>query len=273
MSNNDDRPLTALHKNSAYIERYLPLSAHSNQEDKPDRMSKKSKIIMIIPALNEETNIGFVVGQMKNVLGNDGEALLDEIIVVDNGSTDNTAQIASQAGATVVPEAKRGYGIACLTGIAHARKFNPDVIIFADGDGACHPDDVPKVLAPIEQQKAELVIGKRTVNIEPGALTIPQRIGNKIATGMIFALYKHVVSDIGPFRAIQWKSLLELDMCDISYGWTVEMQVKAIKKKQTIVEVPVRHLKRRSGQSKVSGTIMGVIGAARLMTYTIWKYR
>lgn len=194
--------------------------------------------------------------------------VVDQIIVGDNGSTDNTAAIATACGALVVTEPERGYGAACLAALA--APVDKDIIVFVDADHSVVALELPSLLNPIVEG-ANLVIGSRTLGqCEKGALTVPQKLGNKIATTLIRALWRGDVTDLGPFRAITQTALLDIDMRDRKFGWTVEMQVKALQHSMNMVEVPVS-TNRRIGKSKVSGTIKGVICAGHGILGTIGK--
>lgn len=193
-------------------------------------------------------------------------SMVDQIIVGDNGSTDDSAAIATACGAMVVSEPERGYGAACLAALA--APVDKDIIVFVDGDHSVIAQELPTLLKPIVDG-ADLVIGSRTMgHCEKGALTVPQSIGNKLATALIQLLWRSSVTDLGPFRAITQTALQDLNMHDRQFGWTVEMQVKALQRSMNIVEVPVS-TKRRIGRSKVSGTVKGVIGAAHGILGTI----
>ncbi len=222
-------------------------------------MYQGNRIAAIIPALDEELAIQQVVNGFLG-LHMDSRRVVDELVVCDNGSRDYTADFAFAAGARVVREERRGYGAACLAGLSALSK-KPDIVLFVDGDRSAVPDQAFRLLEGIVAG-ADLVIGTRALGImEPGAMTWPQRIGNWLFTGIIRRLWKVPVSDLGPYRAIRYPSLQRLAMADQSYGWTVEMQIKAIQQDLTMIEVPVDTLKR-IGHSKVSGTVRGVIGAA-----------
>ena len=222
---------------------------------------------LIIPALDEEANIGGVVAGFL------ATGLLERVIVADNGSRDRTAAVAREAGAVVVDAPVRGYGSACLVALAEARRLGPpDVVVFADGDGACAPADLSALLAPLARDEAELVIGSRVRRSDPGALTATQRFGNGLAVALLRVLHGARATDLGPYRAIHWAALERLSMVDPNYGWTIEMQVKAVRRGLHIVEVPVRYHRRRGGESKVSATIKGSIGAGAKILYTILRH-
>ena len=223
-------------------------------------MYKGLSIGAVIPACNEEDNIGAVVGALLDLRTDAGSRVVDDVVVCDNGSTDATARRAHVAGARVVVEETAGYGRACLTAIA---AFDPvDVILFVDGDQSFEIRQALDLLVAIVDG-ADLAIGSRVLGrMEPGALSVPQIAGNRVAGLLIRLLWGQVVTDLGPFRAIRADALRRLDMRDTAYGWTVEMQVKAIQLNLRIVEVPVNTLRRRFGISKVGGTLKGVVGAS-----------
>lgn len=273
-------------------------------------MYQHRHVTVIIPALNEAPSIGRVVSEMLDLrtcshcfnpivrthaganelsspdavkvpctvstnttffLENCSGTLttvVDQIVVGNNGSTDNTAAIATAYGALVVSEPERGYGAACLAALA--APVEKDIIVFVDGDHSVVAQELLTLLKPIVDG-ADLVIGSRTLgHCEKGALTVPQIIGNKLATTLMRLLWSSNATDLGPFRAITQNALQDLKMCDRQFGWTVEMQVKALQRSMNIVEVPVT-THRRIGQSKVSGTVKGVIGAAHGILGTIGK--
>ena len=215
---------------------------------------------VVIPARDEEGNIGGVVGGLLGLQEHTGARVVDDLVVCDNGSTDATADRARKAGARVAVEKTPGYGRACLTAIAALRAV--DVILFVDGDRSCKEGQARDLLRAIADG-ADLVIGSRVLGrMEPGALSLPQIAGNRVASVLIRLLWGHRVSDLGPFRAIRSVALRALDMRDTAYGWTVEMQIKAIQRRLRVVEVPVDSLRRRFGRSKVGGTVRGVLGAS-----------
>jgi glycosyltransferase involved in cell wall biosynthesis len=218
---------------------------------------------LVIPALDEEDAIGTLLGAIDRTL-------IRDILVGDNGSRDATAGIARRSGAIVVHVAERGYGAACAGALTRLAS-DVDVVVFMDADGSDDPDEIASLLAPIENDEADLVIGSR-VHVERGALTPQQRFGNWLATRLILLLYHHRYTDLGPFRAIRRELLDRIDMRDRRYGWTVEMQVRALQLGARVAEVPVKY-RRRVGRSKISGTVMGVIKAGWWIVYTILKFR
>lgn len=200
--------------------------------------------------------------------------LVDEIIVVNNASTDETERIAVEAGATVLREPVPGYGRACLTGVAYLKetKLQPDIVVFLDADHSDFPEEMTKLTKPIIEQNADLVIGSRALGRkEKGSMTPQQIFGNWLATRLLKLFYNVTFTDLGPFRAIKYTSLLALDMQDKTYGWTVEMQLKAAKKKMICVEIPVGY-RVRTGFSKISGTFKGTILAGYKIISTIFRY-
>jgi len=224
-------------------------------------------ILVIIPAFNEENSVGNVVCDIP-------PGLTDEVVVVNNNSNDQTAVEAARAGATVLNEPIQGYGRACLRGIAYAknRQQKPDIIVFIDADYSDYPGEMTQVVEPILAGDADLVIGSRALGQrESGSMTFPQVFGNWLATTLMHWIYGVRYTDLGPFRAIRFDSLLALDMQDTTYGWTVEMQLKAAKQRLRIKEVPVSY-RKRIGFSKISGTVKGAVGAGYKIITTIFKY-
>ncbi len=227
-------------------------------------MHHNPKISVIIPALNEEESIGQVLNDIP------GE-IVEEIIVVDNGSNDNTVTVAKNLGASVVLEPIKGYGAACLRGISMLKQ-DTDIVVFLDADYSDYPQDLPAVVNPIVTGKAEMVIGSRMSGTREKGALLPQAVfGNKLATFLIRLFWGFKYTDLGPFRAIKYKDLLALNMMDKNFGWTVEMQIKALKKGLSIMEVPVRY-RKRIGKSKITGTFSGTVCAGVKIIYTIFKY-
>lgn len=214
-------------------------------------MREGRHVSVIIPARDEERAIAKVLAEIPD--------WVDDVIVVDNGSHDATATVAQNGGARVVREPQRGYGAACLAGIAAMRET--DIVVFLDGDYSDYPADMAGLTDPILQGRADLVIGSRVnEHLEPGALTPQQRFGNWLATGLIRLIWGTRFTDLGPFRVITRRALDDLAMRDRDFGWTVEMQIKAAEQGLRCAEVPVRY-RKRIGQSKISGTISGTVRA------------
>ena len=223
-----------------------------------------------IPALDEEASIGFVVGDLKGLRNDDDSPVVDDIVVCDNGSRDATGARSAEAGARVVGEARKGYGSACLAAIAELRRT--DVVLFTDADHAFHASQAPRLLDRIADG-ADLAIGSRVPGgREPAAMSASQVFGNRLATALIRWLWGQRVTDLGPYRAIRTPALSALAMRDTTFGWTVEMQVKAIQHGMQVVEVPV-DTRVRIGKSKISGTVRGVLGAGFGILSMIAKLR
>ena len=222
------------------------------------------KVAVIIPALNEAGCIGDLVT----------EALaqpVDQVIVADNGSTDDTGAVAQQAGAHVVREPRRGYGYACTAGVATSD--DADVLVFLDGDYSFLPGEIPALLTPLREGRADLVLGSRELGtIAPGAMPPHQRFGNWLVARLMGVLYGLRVTDLGPYRAIRRDLLLELGMQEMTFGWPTEMMVKTARRGARIVEVPVSFHPRRAGRSKVSGTVRGTILAAYYILSVTFRY-
>uniref|UniRef100_UPI004049426E glycosyltransferase family 2 protein n=1 Tax=Gelidibacter sp. TaxID=2018083 RepID=UPI004049426E len=223
-------------------------------------------IKVIIPAFNEAESIAKVIQDIPKIVS--------EVIVVNNNSTDDTVINAKNAGATVLTENRKGYGFACLKGIEYIKNQSTqtDIIVFLDGDYSDYPEELTKVIAPIIEDDVDLVIGARVNYLREAHSMTPQQVfGNWLATSLMKLFFNAKFSDLGPFRAIKFKKLLNLQMVDTTYGWTVEMQLKALRHKLTYTEVPVSY-KKRIGVSKVSGTIKGTIFAGAKILGWIFKY-
>jgi glycosyltransferase involved in cell wall biosynthesis len=225
-------------------------------------------IIVLIPAYNEENSIGKVLADIP-------KDLVREVVVINNNSNDATELNAENGGATVLRENKQGYGFACLKGMDYVRNLSkaPDIVVFMDADYSDYPEEISKLIAPIVEDKFDMVIGSRALgNRARGSMTPQQIFGNWLATFLIKIFYGFTYTDLGPFRAIKWQKLLDLNMQDTTYGWTVEMQLKAVKQQFKITEIPVSY-RERIGFSKISGTLKGTILAGYKIITTIFKYR
>ncbi|MEM0934143.1 MAG: glycosyltransferase family 2 protein [Bacteroidota bacterium] len=223
-------------------------------------------IKVIIPAIDEGDSIAQVIAEIPNSAS--------EVIVVDNGSKDDTAKKAKRSGATVLAEGRKGYGFACLKGMEYVgqQSKKPDIIVFMDGDYSDYPEELDKIVAPILEKNIDFVVGARKKALrEPGSMTPQQVFGNQLATFLMRLFFRAKFTDLGPFRAIKYEKLKALDMQDKTYGWTVEMQLKILKQKMSYIEVPVRY-KQRIGVSKVSGTVKGTIFAGIKILGWIFKY-
>jgi glycosyltransferase involved in cell wall biosynthesis len=233
----------------------------------PVRDEGLPRIVAIIPALDEAPSIAGVVETLRA----QRTVSLHRIIVVDNGSSDGTGEIARRAGASVVREERRGYGYACLAGVLVAKEA--DVIVLLDGDAADNPDDLSNILEPLLAGEADLVVGSRTLGSrEPGSMTPQQVLGNRLATFLMRNIYGVKVSDLGSFRAIGREDLLALEMQEMTYGWPVEMMVKAARAGYRYHEVPVEHRRRSGGVSKVGGTLRGSLMAGWYILSTVFRY-
>lgn len=225
-----------------------------------------SVIKVIIPAFNEENSIAKVIYDIPKIV--------DEIIVIDNNSTDETANNAKIAGATVLKEVKRGYGFACLKGLEYIsnQTKKPTIVVFLDGDYSDYPEQLTQIIQPIIEENIDFVIGARVKDLrELGAMTPQQIFGNWLATSLMRVFFGSKFTDLGPFRAIKYEKLIALNMTDKTYGWTVEMQLKVLKKKMSYLEIPVKY-RNRIGTSKVSGTVKGSIFAGVKILSWIFKY-
>lgn len=230
-----------------------------------------SLVAFIIPAFNEEAALAPMLDGLRAALDANGCAIAD-VIVADNGSTDGTAKVAEEHGARVVSEPRRGYGQACLAGIA-ALAAGTEIVIFLDADGSDDPRDLERLLAPLREGRADMVLGSRIAAArESGAFTPQQAFGNWLATRLMRVFFGTRYTDLGPFRAIRKKALHELPMQDTNYGWTIEMQIKAHRRGLRVIEIPVNYRKRMSGESKISGTFTGTVRAGWKILWTIAKY-
>ncbi|HEX9826192.1 MAG TPA: glycosyltransferase family 2 protein [Flavobacteriaceae bacterium] len=223
-------------------------------------------IKVIIPAYNEEDSITKVIHDIPNIV--------DEIIVINNNSSDLTAVNAKNAGATVLNEPRKGYGYACLKGMDYLanQDIKPDIVVFLDGDYSDYPEELTKLITPIIEDDIDFVIGARVKHLREANSMTPQQIfGNWLATTLMKLFFNGRFTDLGPFRAIKYQKLMALGMIDKTYGWTIEMQLKSIKQNLTYIEVPVKY-KKRIGVSKVSGTVKGTIFAGFKILAWIFKY-
>lgn len=221
--------------------------------------------LVVIPAFNEEDSIAHVVKAIPR-------HYVAEIVVVNNGSTDRTAEVARASGATVLTEPRRGYGYACMRGIAHATDSGAEIIVFLDGDNSDYPEDLADVTRPITSEGYEMVIGSRVLGMKERGALLPQAIfGNWLACLLIKWFWGYRFTDLGPFRAVRMSALKRMQMRDPTFGWTVEMQIKAAKLRLKCREVPVRY-RKRIGRSKVTGTFSGTVKASLKIIYTIFKY-
>ena len=243
-----------------------PLSANERGQAESN-VNALPFIAVVIPAHDEAAGILKVIGDLPR-------DWVREVVVTDNASNDDTAGVAGALGATVLYEERKGYGWACLRALEYLgqQEEKPAIVVFLDADYSDHPEELPRLVKPILEGKADLVIGSRALGErEKGSLTPQQIFGNWLATRLLRLLYGARFTDLGPFRAIRWEALQQINMQDKTYGWTVEMQLKAAKLGLRSLEVPVRY-RRRIGHSKISGTLKGVIGAGYKIIWTLFRY-
>jgi glycosyltransferase involved in cell wall biosynthesis len=226
-------------------------------------------IAIVIPAWNEQCSIGRVIDDLP-------KQWVQRVVVADNNSTDYTADVARKFGATVVPARRQGYGSACLAALAHLEALpaeqRPQVVVFIDADYSDHPEQLPLLVEPILAGRADFVIGSRMLKPQPAGALLPQAIfGNRLACFLMRILFRQRYTDLGPFRAIAWEKLRQLDMRDTNFGWTVEMQIKAARQRLRILEVPVDY-RPRIGYSKITGTVSGTVRAGYKILWTIFRY-
>ena len=234
-----------------------------------EELQSLKSVIVIIPALNEEQSLPLVLGDLPEV---------GRVIVVNNGSTDETVEVARRCGALVVDEPRRGYGSACLRGLSEieqrieAGEPPPQIVVFVDADHSDHADMLPQLVAPIFSGTADFVLGSRSLGKrDPGAMPFVALFGNQLSCFLMRVLFGAQFTDLGPFRAISYNKLRELSMCDTNFGWTIEMQIKATRARLVCLEIPVPY-RCRVGQSKISGTITGVMKAGTKILWTIARY-
>ncbi|MEJ2086790.1 MAG: glycosyltransferase family 2 protein [Acidobacteriota bacterium] len=228
--------------------------------------SQPPRIDVVIPAYNEEASLPLVLRSIPR-------SVVDRVVVVDNASSDGTAEVAAAGGAIVVRENRQGYGSACLSGLDFLRRHGPPtIVVFLDADYSDYPEELPQLIAPIASESADLVIGSRVLGQrERGALLPQARVGNLIACSLIRLLYGFRYTDLGPFRAVRWSALEKLQMSDPDFGWTAEMQVKALRARLKICEVPVSY-RKRVGVSKITGTARGTFLAGYKRLWTVLRY-
>ena len=221
-------------------------------------------VLVLIPAFNEARAIGQVIGDIP-------DGWVDEVVVINNASTDETEDNARAAGATVIDEPRQGYGYACLRGIEYATAKQPDVVVFLDGDYSDHPDEMTRLVEPIASDEADFVVGSRIQgDAEPGALLPQAQVGNRLACSLMSTIWGASYTDLGPFRAIRFRDLRALDMQDKTFGWTIEMQIKAVEAGLRVTEVPVSY-RKRVGVSKITGTLSGTVKASAKILWTIGR--
>lgn len=246
-------------------------SVSTHMSPREPSLPQPATLDVVIPAFNEEASLPLVLAAIPT--GSFGRGRVRRVVVADNNSTDRTADVAREGGAEVVDAPRQGYGSACLAALDHLRRTGPpDVVVFLDADFSDHPDELPEVAAPILRGEADLVIGSRVLGRrERGALLPQARMGNLIACFLIRILYRHRYTDLGPFRAVTWEGLERLSMRDPDFGWTAEMQVKALRRGLWVKEVPVSY-RKRVGVSKITGTVRGTVLAGTKILSTVFRY-
>lgn len=231
-----------------------------------NRLAQRMSVAVVIPYLNEQEPLPLVLADLRRL------APQVRVVVVDNGSTDATPQVAVQGGAELVREPRGGYGAACQAGFRHLAADPPVVVVVLDGDHSDHIEDLGALVQPVLDDAADLVLGERVTLGDPASMPPNQRVGNWVATRVIHGLTGHRYADMGPFRALRWDSLMAMGLHDLAYGWNVEMQMKAVQHGLRVREVPVRY-RVRVGESKISGTVRGTVRAGIGILRACWTYR
>ena len=227
--------------------------------------TQRADVIVVIPAWNEQSSIGKVLDALPR-------AWHRRVVVADNNSTDRTPEVAREHGATVVPAPRQGYGSACLAGLAEVRRDPPKVVAFIDADFSDHPEQLPEIVEPILSDRADFVLASRMLKKQPKGALLPQAVwGNRLACFLMRVLIGGRYTDLGPFRAVRWRDFERLGMVDPNFGWTVEMQIKAVRAKLRTMEIPARY-RPRVGTSKITGTVSGTVRAGYKILWTIFRY-
>lgn len=244
----------------------MPDSPDSPDSSHPAPTRPAPTVDVVIPAYDEEASLPLVLADIPR-------PPVRRVVVADNNSTDATARVGREGGAVVVPAPRPGYGSACLAALDYLRRHDPpEIVVFLDGDYSDHPEELPQVIEPIVSGRAEVSIGSRVLGQrERGALLPQARMGNFVACTLVRLLYGHRYTDLGPFRAARWDAFESLNMSDPDFGWTAEMQVKALRQGLRVEEVPVRY-RKRVGVSKITGTLRGTILAGYKILWTVFRY-